>query len=61
MKEGAKLIGGKLTIWTELDGGTEIELNIPGPRAYVKSTRRFWYFGKHPATNMNVKETIEHD
>ena len=37
MTERAKLVGGKLTIWTELTSGTEIELNIPGARAYVKS------------------------
>ena len=39
MKERAKLVGGKLTIWTEVDGGTEIELIIPASRAYGKSTR----------------------
>ena len=44
MKERAKLVGGKLTIWSEVDSGTEIELNIPGARAYGKPTRRFWYF-----------------
>ena len=44
MRERAKVVGGKLTIWTELDGGTEIELTIPAARAYVKSTRSFWTF-----------------
>jgi signal transduction histidine kinase/ligand-binding sensor domain-containing protein len=61
MRERAKLVGGKLTIWTELDGGTEIELNIPGARAYVKSARPFWYFGKRPATETDEKEPIEHE
>jgi signal transduction histidine kinase len=61
MRERAKLVGGKLAIWTELDGGTEIELNIPGARAYVKSTRPFWYFGKRSATETDKKETIERD
>ena len=59
--ERAKLVGGKLTIWSEVDSGTEIELNIPGARAYVKSTRPFWYFGKRSATDTDEKETIERE
>src|SRR5208283_3787457 len=46
MKERCNIIGGKLTIWSEVDSGTEIELIIQASRAYAKSTRRFWYFGK---------------
>ena len=61
MRERGKLIGGKVTIWTELGGGTEIELNIPGARAYVKSTRPFWYFGRHSETETDEKEPIEHE
>ena len=61
MRERAKLAGGKLTIWTELDSGTEIELIIPGARAYVKSTRPFWYFGKRSATETDKKETVERE
>ena len=61
MRERAKLVGGKLTIWTELDSGTEIELTIPGARAYVKSTRPFWYFGKRSATETDEKEKIERE
>ena len=61
MRERAQLVGGKLTIWTELDGGTEIELNIPGARAYVKLTRPFWYFGKRSATDTHEKERIERE
>ncbi|MGB7862183.1 MAG: ATP-binding protein, partial [Candidatus Sulfotelmatobacter sp.] len=61
MRERAKLVGGKLAIWTELDGGTEIELNIPGARAYVKSTRTFWHFGKRSATGTDEKEPIERE
>ena len=56
MRERAKLVGGKLTIWTELDSGTEIELNIPGARAYVKSARPFWYFGKRSSKETDEKE-----
>jgi hypothetical protein len=61
MRERAKLVGGKLTIWSEVDSGTEIELMIPSSRAYAKSTRPFWYFGKRSATDTDVKETIERE
>jgi signal transduction histidine kinase/ligand-binding sensor domain-containing protein len=61
MRERAKLVGGKLAIWTEVDGGTEIELTIPGARAYVKSTRTFWNFGKRSATDTDEKEPIERE
>jgi signal transduction histidine kinase len=56
MRERAKLVGGKLTIWTELNSGTEIELTIPSARAYAKSTRPFWYFGKRSTTEADEKE-----
>ena len=61
MRERAKLVGGKLAIWTELESGTEIELIIPGARAFVKSTRRFWYFGKRASTETDEKEAIERE
>jgi len=35
MRERAKLIGGKLTVWSELDSGTEVELSIPASHAYT--------------------------
>ncbi len=37
MRERAKLVGGKLTVWSELDAGTEVELSIPASHAYEKS------------------------
>ena len=61
MRERAALVGGKLAIWTEIESGTEIELIIPASKAYVKPTRRFWYFGKRSATDTDVKETIERE
>jgi signal transduction histidine kinase len=61
MRERAKLVGGELTIWTELDSGTEIEIIIPGARAYVKSTRSSWYFGKRFAKKAEEKEPIERE
>ncbi len=38
MRERAKLAGGKLTVWSGQDAGTEVELSIPGPRAYSSSS-----------------------
>jgi signal transduction histidine kinase len=40
MHERAKLVGGRLDVWSELDSGTEVELSIPGPIAYSHSTGR---------------------
>ena len=61
MRERAKLVGSKLTIWTEQDSGTEIELVIPGARAYVKSPRPFWHFAKRSATETHERETIKRE
>jgi signal transduction histidine kinase/ligand-binding sensor domain-containing protein len=38
MRERAKLIGGKLTIWSAEGAGTEVELAIPASRAYSAVT-----------------------
>lgn len=35
MRERAKLIGGKLTLWSEPDSGTKLELSIPTAHAYA--------------------------
>jgi len=40
MRERAKLVGGRLDVWSELDSGTEVELSIPGPIAYSRATSR---------------------
>ena len=61
MRERAKVAGGRLTTWSELDSGTEIELTIPGARAYVKSVRPFWYFGKRSTREADDKEAIERE
>jgi ligand-binding sensor domain-containing protein/signal transduction histidine kinase len=37
IRERAKLMGGKLAVWSELDSGTEVELSIPASRAYETS------------------------
>ena len=38
IQERAKLVGGKLRVWSELGSGTEAELTIPASIAYAKST-----------------------
>ena len=59
MRERAKLAGGELAIWSQVDSGTEIELTIPAPRAYTTSARRFWWFRKPPEKDADVKEKVE--
>ena len=41
MRERAQLSGGKLTVWSEVDSGTEVEMTIPAPTAYAASAHRF--------------------
>ena len=61
MRERAKLTGGKLTVWSERDSGTEVELSIPGDHAYVRTPerRRFWLLekiaGKFSRKNTELK------
>jgi signal transduction histidine kinase/ligand-binding sensor domain-containing protein len=40
MRERAKLLGGQLEVWSELDSGTEIQLSIPASIAYLTSAPR---------------------
>jgi len=39
MRERAKLAGGKLTVWSGVDSGTEVELSIPALHAYSTASR----------------------
>ena len=40
IRERAKLLGGQLEVWSELNCGTEIQISIPGSIAYLASTRQ---------------------
>ena len=42
MPERAALIGGTLTVWSEVNAGTEVELGLPARSVYAKSPRRSW-------------------
>ena len=40
MRERAKIAGGKLTVWSQVGAGTEVELQIPARTAYAKTPGR---------------------
>ena len=40
MPERAALIGGKLAVWSEVGGGTEIELRVPASAVYLTAWQR---------------------
>jgi signal transduction histidine kinase len=46
MRERATLIGAKLTIWSEVDSGTEVELRVPAVTAYAPAQAGSWLSGK---------------
>jgi len=48
MRERARLVGGKLTVWSAPESGAEVELSIPAARAYATSasTWRSWFARK---------------
>jgi ligand-binding sensor domain-containing protein/signal transduction histidine kinase len=43
MRERAKLVGGNLTVWSEVGLGTEVELRIPAVTAYTTAWKRPWW------------------
>jgi signal transduction histidine kinase/ligand-binding sensor domain-containing protein len=53
MRERAKLIGGNLELWSNVESGTEIELTIPASTAYARSAtkRGMWLFRRQPTGN----------
>ena len=59
MRERAKLAGGELAIWSEVDSGTEIELTIPASWAYTRPARRMWFFRKFSQKDKSVNEKVE--
>jgi hypothetical protein len=57
MLERAKLMGGKRTVWSEVDSGTEVELEISASRAYEipPARRRWWLAEKFSGRDTEVK------
>ena len=37
------MMGAKLTVWSEVDAGTEVELRVPSGIAYKTLRRAFWF------------------
>ncbi len=42
MRERAKIMGAKLTVWSEFDAGTEVELRLPAGIAYTARRSSWW-------------------
>jgi len=59
MRERAKLVGGELEVWSELDAGTEIELSIPAANAYANLVQRGWRFLKLSRDRKDKETTNE--
>jgi signal transduction histidine kinase len=58
LRERAQLVGGKLTVWSKLDSGTEVDLSIPASTAYATSyRRRSWLSEKFSAKWKSGKQT----
>ncbi len=57
MRERAKLMGGKLAVWSELGSGTEVELRISASRAYEAppARRRSWLAEKLSGKDREIK------
>jgi len=43
MRERAELFGGKLEVWSKHGSGTQLNLTIPGSKAYDLSASRPWW------------------
>ncbi len=51
MRERTELVGGKLTVRRAGDAGTEVDLSVPGSRAYSRYVpARSWLFSKRVAS-----------
>jgi len=59
MHERAKIAGGKLNVWSELDSGTEVELSIPAMRAYTQPPRRLRLLQKLSRKDKDRQEKVE--
>jgi signal transduction histidine kinase/ligand-binding sensor domain-containing protein len=58
MRERSELVGGKLTVWSNLNSGTEVELSIPAVAAYATSSRRSWLFEKFSGRETPTKRDL---
>ena len=57
MLERAKVVGGKLAVWSEVDSGTEVVLSLPAATAYsAAGPRRSWLSGRLSGKTTHVKD-----
>ena len=59
MHERAKLLRGKLELWSELNAGTQIELTVPGANAYAKMLQSRWQLMRFSRLGKEKKMKIE--
>ena len=57
MRERAEVVGGKLTVWSELESGTEVELTVPAANAYAAVPRSSWWSQRFSGKESDVQET----
>jgi ligand-binding sensor domain-containing protein/signal transduction histidine kinase len=59
MRERAKLLGGKLAVWSEVETGTEVELSIPAANAYetADDRKKSWFAQRF--VGKSVKKDME--
>ena len=43
IRERAKIMGARLTVWSEVDAGTEVELRLPAKLAYTTVRKSSWW------------------
>jgi hypothetical protein len=48
-------VGGKPTVWTAAESGTEIELIIPAAHTYAAPPRRWWFAKKFSGKSVQSK------
>ena len=60
MRERATLIGGKLTVWSEVDAGTEVELRLPAEHCLRISSERLVVLTKVCREGKGMKDGHEH-
>src|SRR5271166_270261 len=57
MRERAEVVGGKLTVWSELETGTEVELTVPAANAYAAAPRSSRWSQRFSGKDGDVQET----
>ena len=57
MRERAEVVGGKLTVWSELETGTEVDLTVPAANAYAAAPRSSWWSQRFSGKESDVQET----